>query len=237
MKVLIVEDDAMVSMTVRAALQKEGYECHVASDGEAAVLLYKEQNPDVVILDKGLPRLNGLAVCSHIRQNKANLKDPFILMLTGDSNETDLLVGLRMGADDYMVKPFSPRELVARVYALLRREIRSLGFEAQVLDQAISTPHFMIDPEKREAIFLNSQYHMESLNLSVAEFDLLFAMAKRPGRVWSRDELLDVARGETFIGSDRVIDGVVKRLRKKIGSDFIQTVFGVGYKFEDSYAA
>jgi DNA-binding response OmpR family regulator len=233
MKILIVEDDREISQLIQQTLEREGFECLVARDGWQALETFNRQQPDLIILDLMLPGLDGLEVCARIRQ-KPGAKDPYILMLTAKGEELDRVIGLSTGADDYMVKPFSPRELVARVRALLRRSLRQGGQE-----QVYRTPHFTIDLDRHTAYrHLNSQ-ESENLDLTALEFSLMATLMSYPGRVWSRTQLIDNLWGDNFFGDERVVDTHVARLRKKIEFDpahptFIKTVVGVGYKFEDS---
>lgn len=233
MKILIVEDDREISQLIQQTLEREGFECLVARDGWQALNMFDRQQPDLMILDLMLPGLDGLEVCARIRQ-KPGAKDPYILMLTAKGEELDRVIGLSTGADDYMVKPFSPRELVARVRALLRRSLRQGGQE-----QVYRTPHFTIDLDRHTAYrYLNSQ-ESENLDLTALEFSLMATLMSYPGRVWSRTQLIDNLWGDNFFGDERVVDTHVARLRKKIEFDpahptFIKTVVGVGYKFEDA---
>jgi DNA-binding response OmpR family regulator len=174
-----------------------------------------------------------LEVCARIRQ-KPGSKDPYILMLTAKGEEIDRIIGLSTGADDYMVKPFSPRELVARVRALLRRTLRHGG-----TSQFYQTQHFTVDVDQRTAHRRLDDGEMELLDLTALEFDLLSTFASYPGRVWNRTQLIERLWGSNFYGDERVVDTHVARLRKKVESDpanptFIKTVIGVGYKFEDA---
>jgi two-component system OmpR family response regulator len=195
--------------------------------------MFQEQPPDLIILDLMLPGLDGLEVCARIRQ-KPGLKDPYILMLTAKGEEIDRVIGLSTGADDYMVKPFSPRELVARVRALLRRSLRQGGQH-----QVNRTQHFAVDIEQHTATRHLPSQSLETLDLTTLEFNLLSTFVSNPGRVWNRSQLIDKLWGDNFFGDERVVDTHVARLRKKIEPDpanptFIKTVVGVGYKFEDS---
>lgn len=234
MEILIVEDEAEIAQLIQLYLEKEGFSCRTCRDGIAALQVFQEQKPDLIILDLMIPGLDGLEVCARIRQ-KPGVKDPFILMLTARGEEIDRIIGLSTGADDYMVKPFSPKELVARVRALLRRTLRQGG-----QTQTYRTQHFLIDLDQRSAqrCEANSE-QMEPLDLTTLEFDLLSTFMSYPGRVWNRAQLIDKLWGDNFFGDERVVDTHIARLRKKIEPDpanptFVKTVIGVGYKFEDS---
>jgi two-component system OmpR family response regulator len=233
MDILIVEDEAEIAQLIQLYLEKEGFSCRVCRDGLTAVQVFQEQKPDLIILDLMIPGLDGLEVCARIRQ-KPGIKDPYILMLTAKGEELDRIIGLSTGADDYMVKPFSPRELVARVRALLRRTLRQGG-----QSQGYQTPHFAIDIEQRIAHRLLEENTPEPLDLTTLEFDLLSTFMSHPGRVWNRSQLIEKLWGSDFFGDERVVDTHVARLRKKIEPDpasptFVKTVIGVGYKFEDA---
>lgn len=233
MDILIVEDEPEIARLIELSLEKEGFSCQSCRDGLGALRVFQEQQPDLLILDLMLPGLDGLEVCARIRQKQGG-KDPYILMLTAKGEEIDRVIGLSTGADDYMVKPFSPRELVARVRALLRRSLRQGG-----LHQVHRTQHFIVDVEQRTASRQLQPDQSEALDLSTLEFNLLTTLVSYPGRVWNRTQLIDKLWGDDFFGDERVVDTHVARLRKKIEPDpahptFIKTVVGVGYKFEDS---
>ena len=231
-KVLIVEDEAEIARLITLNLEKEGFECFHSRDGIAAIEAFKQQQPDVIVLDLMMPGLNGLEVCTRIRR-QTDGKDPFILMLTAKGEEIDRVVGLSTGADDYLVKPFSAPELVARIRALLRRSLRQIDTE----DSQHRSAHFVVNETQRTATQLKDGTQKQ-LNLTTIEFDLLNTFASQPNRVWNRTQLIDRLWGDDFYGDDRVVDTHVARLRKKIEPDtanprFIKTVLGVGYKFED----
>ncbi|MDX2230160.1 MAG: response regulator transcription factor [Leptolyngbyaceae cyanobacterium bins.349] len=234
MDILIVEDEAEIAQLIQLYLEKEGFSCRVCRDGTSALQVFQEQKPDLIILDLMIPGLDGLEVCARIRQ-KPGAKDPFILMLTARGEELDRIIGLSTGADDYMVKPFSPKELVARVRALLRRSLRQGG-----QTQTYRTQHFQVDLDQRAAHRLQAN-QLEPLDLTTLEFDLLSTFMSYPGRVWNRTQLIDKLWGSNFFGDERVVDTHIARLRKKIEPDpanptFVKTVIGVGYKFEDTAA-
>ncbi|MGG6294307.1 response regulator [Leptolyngbya sp. AN02str] len=233
MDILIVEDEAEIAQLIQLYLEKEGFACRICRDGLSALQVFQEQQPDLIILDLMIPELDGLEVCARIRQ-KPGAKDPYILMLTAKGEEIDRIIGLSTGADDYMVKPFSPRELVARVRALLRRNLRQGG-----QSRTYHTQHFTIDVDQRVAHRHVQPGKNESLDLTTLEFDLLTTFMSYPGRVWNRAQLIEKLWGSDFFGDERVVDTHVARLRKKIEPDpanpnFVKTVIGVGYKFEDA---
>lgn len=231
MEILIVEDEPEIAQLIQLYLEKEGFSCRVCRDGLNALQVFQEQKPDLIILDLMIPGLDGLEVCARIRQ-KPGVKDPYILMLTARGEELDRIIGLSTGADDYMVKPFSPKELVARVRALLRRTLRQGG-----QTESYRTSHFVVDVDQRSAQ-RNLEGNLIPLDLTTLEFDLLSTFMSYPGRVWNRTQLIDKLWGSDFFGDERVVDTHIARLRKKIEPDpanptFVKTVIGVGYKFED----
>ncbi|MBR8835296.1 MAG: response regulator transcription factor [Stigonema ocellatum SAG 48.90 = DSM 106950] len=232
MDILIIEDEAEIAQLIQLTLEKEGFSCRISRDGMSALQIFQEKLPDLIILDLMIPGLDGLEVCARIRQ-QPSAKDPYILMLTAKGEEIDRVIGLSTGADDYMVKPFSPRELVARVRALLRRSLRQGGQH-----QINRTQHFIVDLEQRTISRKLDSQPAEILELTTLEFNLLSTFVSNPGRVWNRTQLIDKLWGDNFFGDERVVDTHVARLRKKIEPDpanptFVKTVVGVGYKFED----
>lgn len=232
MNILIVEDETEIAQLIQQTLEVEGFACQRVSDGIHAIQTVQAQQPDLIILDRMLPGLDGLEVCARIRQAKG-LKDPYILMVTARGEEIDRVIGLSTGADDYLVKPFSPRELVARVRALLRRQLR----QAEPT-QVYRTQHFTLDLDQRTASHHSNGQAEQPLDLTPIEFNLLSTFMSYPNRVWSRTQLIDKLWGSDFFGDDRVVDSHIARLRKKIEPDptsptFIKTITGVGYKFED----
>lgn len=232
MDILVVEDELEIAHLIKLYLEKEGFNVHLCRNGEHALQMAQSLQPDVVVLDLMLPGLDGLEVCAQIRQKPGD-KDPYILMVTAKGEEIDRIIGLSTGADDYLVKPFSPRELVARVRALLRRSLRQGGQTPK-----IKSPHFQIDPTQRVATRSHPNGESEALNLTTLEFDLLATFVSYPGRVWTRPQLIEKLWGDDFFGDERIVDAHVARLRKKVEPDpaqptFIKTVIGVGYKFED----
>ncbi len=233
MDILIVEDEPEIAKLIQLTLAAEGFSCHQCGDGLTALQMFQQLQPDAIVLDLMLPGLDGLEVCARIRQ-KSGPKDPYILMLTARGEEIDRVIGLSTGADDYMVKPFSPRELVARVRALLRRSLRHGG-----QNLVYRTQHFTVDVDRHTAHRHMNPDRSEELELTSLEFNLLTTFISYPNRAWNRTQLIDKLWGDDFFGDERVVDTHVARLRKKIEPDpanptFIKTVIGVGYKFEDA---
>ncbi|MGA2159429.1 MAG: response regulator transcription factor [Dehalococcoidia bacterium] len=222
--VLVVDDEPKVCELIKAYLEKDGYETIIASDGNSAVELARGRRPDLVVLDLNLPEMDGLETFRNIR----TFSDVPVIMVTARDDEVDKIVGLQLGADDYVTKPFSPRELAARVAAVLRRY--SEGPKA-VTKLAVGDLH--VDFDRHEV-----KYRDEPVALTAAEFKLLTVMAKNPGRVFTRLQLMDSAFGETYEGYDRTIDAHIKNIRQKFSkitgeSDIpVITVRGVGYKLE-----
>jgi DNA-binding response OmpR family regulator len=233
LEILIVEDELAIAHLIQQTLERESFSCQIARTGLQALELFNRQQPDVIILDLMIPELDGLEVCNRIRQKSVD-KDPYILILTAKGEEIDRIIGLSTGADDYLVKPFSPRELVARVRALLRRSLRHEKPPGQIY----RTRHFSLDLDQHIAHRQLESEEIEALDLTSLEFNLLSTFMSYPGRVWSRTQLIDQLWGNDFFGDDRVVDTHIRRLRKKIEPDpsnpvFIKTVVGAGYKFED----
>ncbi len=240
-KILVVEDDPEIAGLIQSTLEREGFEVQVCGDGQAAIAQFQAWQPMAIVLDWMLPGLDGLEVCARIRQQPGAV-DPFILMLTARGEELDRIIGLSTGADDYLVKPFSPRELVARIRALLRRSLRG-PVEGGAIAPAESTPtyetkHFKVDLERHEAHQKDESGAWDLLSLTMLEFKLLAAFLSYPDRVWTRDQLIDKLWGDDFFGDERVVDTHIARLRKKIENNssqpkFVTTVVGIGYKFSD----
>ena len=235
MNVLIVEDEIDIAELIQLYLTNENFTTEICTSGPDALDRFPVFKPDLIILDLMIPGLDGLEVCARIRRMPGQ-KDPYILMLTAKGEEIDRIIGLSTGADDYMVKPFSPRELVARVRALLRRSLR--GAEPAHTHQ---TPHFTIDLNQRSVLYQHPGQNAPAivLELTPLEFDLLATFLSYPGRVWNRPQLIEKLWGDNFFGDERVVDTHIARLRKKIEPHptqpkFIKTVVGVGYRFEDA---
>ena len=228
-RILVVEDERSIRDAVTAYLEKEGYWVTPAADGLAALDSFDKHKYDLVVLDLMLPKMSGEQVCAEIRDTS----DVPIIMLTAKGEEEDRIAGLEIGADDYLVKPFSPRELVARVRALLRRA--NVGDEPQ--RDRLEYGELEIDIASHKA-FIGG----EELDLTASEFKLLTTLARYPGRVYSRMELVEKVLGYDFEGYERTIDSHVKNLRAKLHDDpkeptFIYTVHGVGYRFEPPKSA
>jgi two-component system alkaline phosphatase synthesis response regulator PhoP len=226
--ILVVEDEEPILDLIGKYLVAEGFNVVTARDGNAALAQARSTHPALIVLDVMLPGMDGLEVCRRIQQES----DVYILMLTARTEEIDKVVGLSVGADDYLTKPFSPRELVARIKAILRRS-RAAGGETskETLDRTLHFENLVINPETRE-VWLDGTL----VELTTREFDLLYALAEYPGRVFNRDQLLERVWGHDFAGIDRVVDVHIGLLRRKLEMDaanpvLIQTVRGVGYKF------
>jgi DNA-binding response OmpR family regulator len=223
-KVLIVDDEPNIREVVGLYLRRDGHEVVSATDGEEALRVFGESEPDLVVLDLMLPKLSGLEVC---RRMRAQWRVPLI-MLTARGEEEERVVGLSLGADDYVVKPFSPRELAARVAAVLRRVEESSGSADR---KALSFEGLKIDPNTRGVLVDG-----EPVTLTAREFDLLYHMASTPGRVYTRDQLMEMVWGYTFSADTSTVTVHMRRLREKVEPDaakprYLQTVWGVGYKF------
>jgi two-component system alkaline phosphatase synthesis response regulator PhoP len=224
LKILVVDDESTIVNTVRAYLEPEGYTVYTASDGTSALKAARAFAPDLIVLDIMLPGMDGIEVLRRLRQES----NVYVLMLTAKAEETDRIVGLSVGADDYLAKPFSPRELVARVKTILRRD-RGTGISSP----ALTFRRLRIDPGARQAWKDN-----QPIELTPIEFDLLHALARHRGRVLSREQLIEHVWGNDYYGDDRVADVHIGRIRKKIEDDpanptIIVTARGAGYRFED----
>jgi two-component system, OmpR family, alkaline phosphatase synthesis response regulator PhoP len=224
--ILIVEDEASIRTVARAYLDQAGYRVLLAETGPAGLDLARRERPDLVILDLNLPGMDGMEVAARLREES----DVFILILTARSEEADRVAGLRIGADDYLTKPFSPRELVARVEAILRRRRSSTP-----ADSSLHVGVMRVDPERREV-----WAGQHSIELTTTEFDVLLALARHVGKVLSREQLMDLVWGSDFYGTDRVVDVYVGQVRRKLeaatGQSLIRTVRGIGYKLADEPA-
>jgi DNA-binding response OmpR family regulator len=227
-RVLVVDDEAPLARLVAGYLTRDGFEVTVVGDGRAAVAAARTVDPDVVVLDLGLPGLDGLAVCRALRE----FSDCYVLMLTARSEEHDKLGGLAAGADDYLTKPFSPRELVARVHVLLRRPRTPRAAPAGDQPPRRFGP-LIIDVPGREV-----QLDEQLVPLTRTEFDVLAALSEHPQRVLSRAALIAAVWGENWVGDEHLVDVHIGHLRRKLGDDaaaprFVRTVRGVGYRMDD----
>jgi DNA-binding response OmpR family regulator len=217
--IAVIEDESSIASAVAARLRSEGYAVEIAPDGPSGVALCDRLRPDLVVLDLMLPGLDGLEVCRRIQRQR---QTP-VLMLTARDSETDLVVGLEVGADDYMTKPFSTRELVARVKAILRRADQPrTGHDGTVAIGGVE-----LDPASRRVRRGGALVH-----LTPTEFDLLHYLATRPGRVATREELLEQVWGYDIPSGARTVDSHVRALRRKLGAHLVRTVHGVGYAVE-----
>ncbi len=224
-KILVVDDEPAIMQTARAYLEREGYTVYTAADGPAGLKAARAWQPDLVVLDIMLPGLDGLEILRQLRQDS----DVYVLMLTARADEADKIVGLTLGADDYLTKPFSPRELAARVKAILRR-----GRGANPKEPALRFGRLRIDVEARQV-----RKDDQPIDLTSTEFDILHALARHPGRVLSREQLIEQVWGYDYYSDERVVDVHIGRLRKKIEDNpdepaLIITVRGAGYRFEDA---
>jgi len=231
--ILIAEDNRDLMNLLKINLSDQGYLIHTSENGEEALDKYRSESPDLLILDVMMPRLDGLEVCKRIRKEDRTIP---ILMLTAKSEELDKVLGLELGADDYMTKPFSIRELLARVKAIFRR------VEAQHEEQAeearvLEFDHLVMDTAKRKVTLDN-----ETIELTSKEYDLLMLFFSNPGKSYSREELLNLVWGYSYEGYSHTVNSHINRLRSKIEKDlsephYIRTVWGVGYRFADKEEA
>jgi two-component system alkaline phosphatase synthesis response regulator PhoP len=222
-KILVIDDEPSIINLVTAYLKPEGYEVFTAADGNAGLKAARAYKPDVIVLDLMLPGKDGFEVLSQLRRESS----VYVILLTAKTEETDKIVGLSVGADDYVTKPFSPRELVARIKAALRRlqPGTGTGFENGIL----AFRHIRIDAGARQVTVDG-----HPIELTAVEFDLLKALAENRGRVLTREQLLETVWGGTYFGELRVVDVHLGHIRQKLGSDStIATVRGIGYRFED----
>ncbi|MBI0576596.1 response regulator transcription factor [Neobacillus cucumis] len=229
-KVLVVDDEQSIVTLLQYNFEQAGFECLTAMDGEEGKRLAETESPDIIVLDLMLPKLDGMDVCKQLRQNRVMTP---ILMLTAKDDEFDKILGLELGADDYMIKPFSPREVIARVKAILRRtQVQPESNENTKDIEQIIIGDLKIYSEKHEAYFRG-----ERLELTLKEFELLLHLAQNSGRVLTRDQLLSAVWNYDFAGDTRIVDVHISHLREKIEDDtkkpiYIKTIRGLGYKME-----
>jgi two-component system phosphate regulon response regulator PhoB len=224
-KILVVDDEEDILELVRYNLVKEGYRVDCARSGEEALRIAREGKPGLILLDLMLPGLDGLDVCRNLKSNPTTCHIP-IIMLTARGEEADVVSGLELGADDYIIKPFSPRVLLARARVVLRR--RS-GLDSEEM-RVVRVHDLSIDPERHEVLS-----HGKPVGLTTTEFKILHFLARRPGRVYSRDHIISAVRGDDYAVTERAVDVQIVSLRKKLGisGDVIETVRGVGYRMRE----
>jgi len=228
--ILVVDDEASIRKLVSSYLRAEGYDVAEASDGARALEEVRSRRPDLVVLDVLMPGLDGLEVLRQLR----TFSDVYVVLLTARAEETDKLVGLGVGADDYVTKPFSPRELVARVKAALRRQLATAATTTPVEEQVLLAPGLMVDPVRRLV-----EVDGVAKDLTALEFELMRVLMTQPGRVFSRRQLLEAVWGWEHVGDERVVDVHIRNLRRALGDDaahprWIGTVRGVGYRFVEA---
>ena len=224
-RILVVDDEPQIVRVLKAYLDKEGYQVLTAFDGREALRIFDHEELDFIILDLNLPYMDGLDICREVRRRS----DVPIMMLTARVEEVDKLIGLELGTDDYVVKPFSPREVVARVRTILRR-VNPENSRREV----IQAGNLLIDLQKHTVLLGE-----KNIDLTPTEFEILSTLARNPKRVFSRLQIMEQAQGDAFEGYERTIDAHIKNLRIKLEPDpkhpvYIQTVFGLGYKFESN---
>jgi two-component system alkaline phosphatase synthesis response regulator PhoP len=220
-KILVVDDEPSILSLVTSYLSADGYEYFTAADGPSGLKAARIFQPDLIVLDINLPGMDGIELLAQLRRES----DVYVIMLTAKTEETDKVVGLSVGADDYLTKPFSPRELMARIKAALRRYQATNGRQSET---AIITTHLRIDPTSRQVWVAD-----ELIDLTSTEFDLLLALAEHRGMVLSREQLLEKVWGGDYFGEVRVVDVHLGHVRQKLGEHHnITTVRGVGYRFE-----
>ena len=225
-RILVVEDEPKIAQLARDYLERGGFKVHIASDGSSALAAFRSTRPDLAVLDLGLPDRDGLDVLRAVRR-ESNVP---VIILTARGEESDRLVGLELGADDYMVKPFSPKELVARVRAVLRRTEGAPAMGAEVIHASDLT----LDLPRMRLTVAGSP-----VEITPTEFQLLAALARQPGRIFTRAQLLEAVQGVAFESYERAIDSHIKNLRRKIEADprqprYILTVYGVGYRLAEA---
>ena len=223
--ILVVDDEEDILELVRYNLAREGYQIICATSGEKALEKAKNENLELMILDLMLPGIDGLEVARRLKQQEKTSHIP-IIMLTAKGEEADIVTGLELGADDYVIKPFSPRVLIARVKAVLRRQ----AFEQENPEQVIYLNQLTVDPRRRYVLAGS-----ESIDLTFSEFQILYFLAKRPGWVFTRSQIVDAVRGDDYPVTERSVDVQIVGLRKKLDTfaHYIETVRGVGYRFKE----
>lgn len=230
LRAMVIEDELDLAEVIADYLQRSGFDVEITGDGAAAVTAAHRTPPDVVVLDLGLPSLDGVEVCRQLR----TFSDAYVVMVTARADEVDTLVGLSVGADDYLTKPFSPRELIARIEAMLRRpRVGAVGGPAAPMSGERRIGNLLIDRNGREVTVAD-----KPVALTRTEFDLLDVLSRRPGMVFSRDQLLAELWGPTWVGDAHVVDVHIASLRRKLGDTtaerrYIRTIRGIGYRMVD----
>jgi two-component system alkaline phosphatase synthesis response regulator PhoP len=224
--ILVVEDEEDIQELLKYNLAKEGYRITLAATGEAAVNEARSIVPDLILLDLMLPRMDGLEVCRLLRSDSRTITVP-IVMLTAKGEESDVVTGLEVGADDYIIKPFSPKVVIARIRSILRRKAKAADEDDL---STIKAGDVLIDPARHEVLVRGKR-----IDLTFTEFKVLQTLARRPGRVFTREQIVDAVRGEDYPVTDRAVDVQIVGLRRKLGQagKFVETVRGVGYRFKD----
>ena len=231
LRILVVDDEPPIVELLTGYLEREGWLVDTAGDGLTALEAVRLLDPDLIVLDVMLPGLDGVEVCRQLRA----FSDAYVLMLTARGEEIDRIMGLTVGADDYLVKPFSPREVVARVKALLRRPRRGPGVQAGAASAAGAAPAGLEVDEGRRVVRVDGS----AIDLTALEFNLLAALAREPGIVVARQAILDTLWGPEFTGDDHLVDVHIANLRRKLGDDparprFVETIRGVGYRLREA---
>jgi len=223
-RILVVDDEEDVLELVRYNLDRSGYQTETASSGEEALSKARKSLPDLIILDLMLPGIDGLEVCKKLKSDGKTEQIP-VIMLTAKGDESDIVTGLELGAEDYVTKPFSPKILIARVRRILHRAV-SRDLEKPIIRKKDLT----IDPGRREVLVKG-----KPVDLTFTEFNILYALVKRPGLVFTRYQIIDAVHGDNYLVTDRAVDVQIVSLRKKLAScgNYIETVRGVGYRFKD----
>lgn len=224
-KILVVDDEEDILELVRYNLFKNGYLVTCVSSGEQAMAKLRDETPNIILLDLMLPGMDGLDVCRNLKTNPATMNIP-IIMITAKGEDADIVTGLELGADDYLTKPFSPRVLLARIRAILRRNKQDELDETSVL----KTHDIVVNPARHEVLVKGQQ-----LVLTATEFGILHFLARRPGWVFSREQIISAVKGDDYPVTERSVDVQIVGLRKKLGEsgDLIETVRGVGYRFKE----
>lgn len=222
--ILIVDDEEDVLELIRYNLDKNGYTVDTAVTGHQALLKAKATLPDLIVLDLMLPDIDGLQICKNLKSNDKTINIP-IIMLTAKGEESDIVTGLELGADDYMTKPFSPKVLVARIRRIINRVI-----DRDLEKAPVKIHEMLIDPARRQVLLKN-----KPVDLTFTEFNILYTLAKKPGLVFTRYQIVDALHGTDYLVTDRAVDVQIVGLRKKIKpyNKYIETVRGVGYRFKD----